>query len=423
MAANHRGDLERLTRTVRRARFWGACADAFFVAGLLAALIALVLRLQGIAVRPLFFIVLSLAALAALVWGLWAWRAPPPRNLAAWLDRAGGHRGLLLASLAASDGGAAWADHLKHRTPMPRLRTRRLLARALPPLVLLALIAFLPDRAPAPRGRLVASALLDLAGELDAAAVAGELDPATEEKLRERLAELGERDGRPAWTEIDALAQRLAVERETSAPRRAAAHEALSSAAAGESPLRDALRQAADAGLLAKVSPAQLRQLGVDPATGAMLTPRPAAAQAQARLAQAVADAVRAGDTGQGAGERGSGREGGKKADGRQGLRPGERRGGIPGKGGVTRGRGDARLGFLNDTKGDPGRFKATRLPDHAPAPGVSRRVDLRTEAPETKPNPDRGSGGAGAAATGKATGRRVIRPRHRDVVKRYHAR
>jgi len=432
MTANWRRDLERLERAVRRARFLGGVADACFALGLLAAAVALALRLGDIAVPgyPLAASVL----LGGLAWGLRAARAPLPAALPVWLDRAGGHRGLLLAALATGED-AAWAERLDRPAVRVRLRGGRLVRRALPPLALLALVSFLPGpRRPEP-GRLVASALADLARELEAADAAGELDAATVEALRERLEELRRRGDDPAWNEVDGLADRLAVERRASGPRRSAAREALRAAAEGSAPLAEALREAAEAGLFQDVPPESLRRLGVDPETGHVERSggdREDAVGDDARVAEAVRRAVaRAGGSrdraGREPGERsGTGTRAGEEGDpdpdpapaGADGARG---RVAVPGTGAATRGRADAPLRFLHDTQGGPERFAPLRLPDHPGDAGPSRRVEAADDGDGAEAVPDRGEGGAGARATGRATGRRVIRPRHRDVVRRYH--
>ena len=96
---------------------------------------------------------------------------------------------------------------------------------------------------------------------------------------------------------------------------------------------------------------------------------------------------------------------------------------GVPGKGGISRGRGDAFLGLTNDTQGGTDAFKAERVPGGGAPSREWVRIGTSRTAPETNPVRDTGAGNAGAEGSGEASWRRRLAPRHRDAVKRFFSR
>jgi hypothetical protein len=92
--------------------------------------------------------------------------------------------------------------------------------------------------------------------------------------------------------------------------------------------------------------------------------------------------------------------------------------GGRPGRGGVTRGRGDAQLDFSGETPGRTDAFEARELPG-------AERHDAESTAlvgvGGTAPTVDPRAEGAGLAETrasaGKSAFKRRVAPRHRDAV------
>ena len=96
------------------------------------------------------------------------------------------------------------------------------------------------------------------------------------------------------------------------------------------------------------------------------------------------------------------------------------RAGGLPGRGGVTRGRGDAFLGMTGNTEGTTEAFQTQRLPPGGAPSREWARVGLSRGTPETNPVRDTGAGSAGAEGSGEASWRRRLAPRHREAVKRF---
>jgi hypothetical protein len=94
----------------------------------------------------------------------------------------------------------------------------------------------------------------------------------------------------------------------------------------------------------------------------------------------------------------------------------------VPGRGGVTRGRGDAAMSWGDESDPAGVRFRETVLP-----PGMLDEVRDEVEgitrvAPEVEvaePSP-RSESGSRAPTAGRETWDRTLRPRHRDVVRKY---
>jgi hypothetical protein len=93
--------------------------------------------------------------------------------------------------------------------------------------------------------------------------------------------------------------------------------------------------------------------------------------------------------------------------------------GNLPGRGGVSRGRADAELGFLGETE-DAAAAKPERLPPGARRPAPSIRIGTGRAEPSTDPVVDGGPGTAGDDGVGAAAWRRRIAPRHRDAVRAF---
>lgn len=91
-----------------------------------------------------------------------------------------------------------------------------------------------------------------------------------------------------------------------------------------------------------------------------------------------------------------------------------------PGKGGITRGRADAPLHFLNNTAGDTAGFGAKRLPRGKAIPKQWEVVGVTRSEAEVDPQRDTGAGGAGAAGSGEVSWQRRLAPRHRKVVRKF---
>lgn len=200
------------------AAFLDGLADGFAVLGLGGATALLLARLFGLhaSLHPAW----CAALLVPPVLASWrAWRTRFSRGAAAaWVDRQGRLQGLLLAGIERDLG--AWRGELQARLAaappaMPRLRWRRLLARAALPMLLLAGAAAIPAP-PAPNPPVARPALQEELARLDSrvevAVEQGVLDEREGEEVRAELEEFRERLRRGdavEWSDVDALDERL----------------------------------------------------------------------------------------------------------------------------------------------------------------------------------------------------------------------
>jgi len=103
-------------------------------------------------------------------------------------------------------------------------------------------------------------------------------------------------------------------------------------------------------------------------------------------------------------------------------LANGECNGNIPGKGGVTRGRGDADLNYGHETDDQGVKFKETVLPKGFLDDPSEEVLRLTFSAPEVDvaDSAPRSAARENDPSTGRATWNRKLSPRHREVVKEY---
>lgn len=94
--------------------------------------------------------------------------------------------------------------------------------------------------------------------------------------------------------------------------------------------------------------------------------------------------------------------------------------GGRPGRGGITRGRGDAFLRLSNETEGDTAGMQAKKLPRGAVVPKTWERIGISRVAPTTAPERANEAGSEGTTGAGEAAWRRRLAPHHRRAVRRY---
>ena len=91
----------------------------------------------------------------------------------------------------------------------------------------------------------------------------------------------------------------------------------------------------------------------------------------------------------------------------------------TPGKGGVSRGRGDAEMTWGEESPGDTSKFEANTLPDARYAdPENSQIVGLGAAAPNVDPQAEAPGAGAIEASSGQSAWRRRLAPHHRDAVR-----
>jgi hypothetical protein len=96
--------------------------------------------------------------------------------------------------------------------------------------------------------------------------------------------------------------------------------------------------------------------------------------------------------------------------------------GGIPGNGGISRGRGDADLTWGDESTLENTKFKESVLPPGMLDKPRDEVVGITIAAPETDVagSAPRSAARAATAASGDETWKGTVRPRHRSVVKRY---
>jgi hypothetical protein len=90
------------------------------------------------------------------------------------------------------------------------------------------------------------------------------------------------------------------------------------------------------------------------------------------------------------------------------------------GSGGITRGRGDAPLKYLNDTEAGWEKFRSEQLPKGAVMGREWTLKSVGLAEPTARPTADGGAGSAGSEGTGEASPRRRLAPRHRETVRRF---
>ena len=93
-----------------------------------------------------------------------------------------------------------------------------------------------------------------------------------------------------------------------------------------------------------------------------------------------------------------------------------------PGRGGVTRGRGDAELTFGDESDEDQAKFKETVLPKGLGDESKDEVVSIQKRDPTVQPiDPAaRTAARGGEAASGSTTVNRNLSPRHRNVIRKY---
>jgi hypothetical protein len=406
---------------------------------------------------------LFLAGLAALVCRLfvpsaasllhWLWLAPlltavpalitcyvrayRPADVVALADWLGGGHGLLLTLFTNNDPAWAASPLLERASTfaLPRLRPWRKLAAVPPALVFLAGALWLPQRFPA-RG---SNALLADHIAADLAATVSELKqqalitPVEEKKLDEEIERIRkgaqERVDAGSWEAADALRERVLAglsekqngvkwAEESLARFQAAAKGGAnveSSAQAQAAELTKALEALAKSGLMAG-APADLQRLfkaGKLPADPGKL------ADMAASLSKYLGET-----NGRFEGLAKRSKEFGRFDPAEFPLESGESAtdgDGESGRGGITRGRGDAPLTWGAESLPFD-RFKAQALPPGAPrSPDDWAPIVVLPGAPRESPALSTPSAARQyAAAAGQSAWRRTLAPRHQSAVKKY---
>ena len=469
-----RESARRIARLGRRARaiaFLDGAADATVVAGLAAGSALLLLRLLGWPAPAAVVWTLGLAVVAAAAgWGLRTMlrRTPRPEGCAAWLDRRLKLGGLLVTS--AEVDAAAWQQPLQRalafaEESLPPLPVRRAAPRVLLPLAFVAAIVLLPAAKPEPPAvnPAIADALAVEQARLDLLEEREALEPEVAEELQAKLDELEQRlqEREPVgWSDVDTLAARGEAELALRIDALEHANEALGAvSAAGGTELAgrlgEVLRELQEAGLLRDLPQELLDRLealgaeggeGLDP--GALAGLDPEALQALARdlqgayagklnrlveagladplkgrqLAELSAAEWRAAPPQH---EHDKHCTGGACSGGLGGMMAGAAAGAgsSPGRGGITRGRGDAALTYSGDTPEADRDFAAQQLPSTAPLSLEWSTTAIGLAEPQADPVESQSAGSAGEEGAGAAAWQRRLAPHHRDVVKRFFER
>ncbi len=365
-------------------------------------------------------------------------RAYAPADVAAVADWLGGGQGALLTWFETAD--PAWKDspliQQSAAFRLPRIRLRRAHMAVVPALAFLAAAWLLPQRVQA----LDASEALadEIASDLKAAVVELKqealITPEEEKQLEEQIERIRksaeERVDPASWEAADALREQVvasltekqeavkwaqeSLARLSAAADSLGAGESLSNAQTAE--LTKALEKLAKTGMLAGASE-QLRgmlQAGKMPTDPKAL--RELAASLGKYLGETNGKFANAAGLGKGFGRFDPSEFG-------AGTEPGSDGNGLPGRGGVTRGRADADLTWGQETTPHD-RFKSTPLP-----PGAARSPDdwapvvSLPGAPQTAATRSTQSAGRDYdAAAGQAAWRRSLAPRHQSAVKKYFA-
>lgn len=96
----------------------------------------------------------------------------------------------------------------------------------------------------------------------------------------------------------------------------------------------------------------------------------------------------------------------------------------VPGKGGVSRGRGDAALTWGAEAQGNTDRFEAKALPDaQFRDPEHSTTIGVAATAPAVEPVAESAGNAPVELSTGRAAWKRRLAPHHREAVKSFFTR
>ncbi len=414
---------------------------------------------------------LGVAAVPALVVAWWLGRrgAFTRDESVALLDRSLGTGGLLMSLSEVPD--EEWDRRLpqleeRWRNSLPRFRPRRFASCVMLPLLFAIGVCFVPLRAvqsqhlppPLTAGQQAAQRLEQLLAAVQQAEV---LEKHEEEKLSEEIHKLVEETKRTPlthekWETVDALEQQMRKQlnkAQLQAEKLSAAASLLAMAAAGEGPqlTEDQLRELEEELLETLMKKEESSEGSASPAAGGgqmgdMLqrltkggTQRPSLPRdpserqklldelkehldAEQKQLEELRKQCQGGEckTGQCSqcGGQCNGEGEGQLCSSCQGQADGNK----PGRGGVSRGRGDAELTWGAESDEQGIRFKETVLPPGFLEDPKDEVVGVRLTAPKVEPaaTAERGPAREIDPATGRETWNRKLRPRHKEVVKEF---
>lgn len=403
--------------------------------------------------------VLSLVAgavpICVIAWWL-SRRAPFSRNESvALLDRSLRAGGLLMSLSEVPD--ADWAAHLpqveqKWRESLPRIRPQRFASCVAVPLLFACGVCFVPQRViesqelppPVSAGEQAVQRLDELLTALQRTELFKQEEEQVLQNEIRKLAEEVQRNPltHEKWETVDALEQRMLLQltkAQLETSKLTAAASALAEALANseltltaeqlqqlEDDLLETLMKRQDpAGLKATAGKGQMQlqdllerltkggtqraQLPSDPGEREQLL-----ADLQKFLEEQdreLSELRQRCQGGQCAGQCQSGELGGQCEGGHR-----------PGRGGTSRGRGDAELSWGDEADEQGVRFKDTVLPPGFREDAKDEVLEVRLASPEVDPSGafDRSAGREFDPTTGRETWRRQLRPRHKEVVRQY---
>jgi hypothetical protein len=454
---NIQREIARFAGRVRRGQFLGAMIEGAFVWVLVVVGVLISARVIGVWIEPGPWLI-PVLALPPPLWGWWRLHRSGfgRESSAQHLDRRLGLDGLLLTSLERDTD--AWRQRLLDRLSQsdevfPRLRGVRLLGRLVPAILAAAIVFLLPspETHDIRADPLAAAAIEDFQKRLDSMLEEGVLREETREELQDRLDGVRDRLGREgefSWSDLDTLEDSASHERDLRAAQLARLREALEAVAAksldeqnqaeAAAEMEELIQEAMEAGLLENLPAELLEKLG----EGGDLSELASDCAGLGELAEALAQAARVelgelaeagllegmttsdleallGDlveadlTGEPVGL-------GEDGDLAAILAAGRAASGRPGRGGLSRGRGDAYLNLSGDTKEATDAFEAKKLPPGRAPRAPGERVGFGRTAPRVAPVRDTGAGSAGDTGSGEAAWRRRLAPRLRDAVRRF---
>lgn len=385
---------------------------------------------------PWLWFVPLVTALPALV--ICVRRAYRPDQIAALADWLSGGQGMVLTMFEKPDRAWSQSSFVERgsRFPLPRLRVWRPLALVAPAALFLAVALMLPQRVPsqATEGVLATEIAANLTAALVELKQQDLITPEEEGELQEEVERIRrsaeQRVDASSWEAADALREKVVAGLSEKQQAVNWAQESLArynaavqaggpadpNAAASAAELSEALEKLAESGMLAGASPelSALLQGGKFPTDAAAL------AELVAAIGRELGDAngrfAGLGQLGPGFGRFDPSEFAITEGRGPDGD-------GLPGRGGLNRGRSDADLTWGQETQ-RVDKFKSTPLPPGAPrSPDDWAPVVVLPGAPEESAVVSTQSSGRQYAETaGQGAWRRSLAPRHQSAIKKYFA-
>ncbi len=359
----------------------------------------------------------------------------------AMLDRKLNAGGLLMTLSEAPDD--VWAQRLPQlesewRDSLPRVRPVRFARYLSLPLLFAVGACFVPLReaksepvVPNLAGQQASQELADLLEVVEEAPVLEEED---KQELREEIELLIEETEQTPlthekWETLDALRERLKTQVDAASITASNAHNAVVALSDGtnlspermgqlEQDVLEALRKMSDAGAFKSAASSMKGQLQDLLKQGSLrLSKDPSAREQQLADLQEFlkSECDKLGQC------RGKCQGGNSSSEG-LGNTPGAKPGSKPGRGGINRGRGDAEMTWGDESDEAGTKFKEVALPPGFFDDSETETVGTSLTVPEVDPaaTAPRGARRSNSSASGSDTWNRPLRPRHRNIVRKY---